>query len=165
MKKFLISLLVVLAAVVGGNVAAPGNTTAQAAASKWGYIKNTPKKLRGTWYHKYSKREGGMDRLIVKKHKVTLGLKSPFTFKSLTISKMAQKGKFTTYGFNSKTEPSDASSFFNYTKKINGKKRHVLVLMPQGTGIRPAAYTHFKPKHTYTVSTSVLKRTPDPISR
>lgn len=164
MKKLLISLMVVLAAVVGGSAVMSG-TTAQAAGSKWGYIKNTPKKMRGTWYHKFSKREGGMDRVVIKKHKVVLGLKQPLALKSLSISKMSQKGKLTTYGFNSKTEPTDATSFFNYTKKINGKKRHVLILMPQGKGVRPAVYTHFKPKRTYTVSASILKRTPDSITQ
>jgi hypothetical protein len=161
MKKFLISLVVVLAAVVGGSAVTPG-TTAQAAGSKFGYVKNTPKKMRGTWYYKRSKREGGMYRIVIKKHKVTMG---SMTFKNLTIAKTSQKGRISDYSFNSKTSPVSTSGFFSYTKKINGKKRNVMVEIPQGTGMRPAVYTHFKPKQAYSVSASVLKRLSDPITQ
>jgi len=161
MKKFLISLVIVVAAVVGASAVTPG-TTAQAAGSKFGYVKNTPKKMRGTWYHKRSKREGGMYKIVIKKHKVTMG---SMTFKNLTISKMSQKGRISDYSFNSKTSPVSTSGFFSYTKKINGKRRHVMVEIPQGTGMRPAVYTHFKPKRAYSVSASVLKRLSDPITQ
>jgi len=163
MKKFLISLVVVLAAVVGGSAVTPG-TTAQAAKTKFTHLKATPKKMRGTWYHKDAKR--GMFKIVIKKHSFNYKYDDQNSLiKKLDVTKDYQKGKLALYGFDSKTAPSGGTVLFNYTKKINGKKRHVLVELPQGAGINPNVFTKTKPKRTYTVSQKVLNKRPDSITQ
>jgi len=131
-------------------------TTAHAqTAAKTKSLKVAPKSLRGTWYHYY--KGHGLYKVVIKKHRVSQGPVNGklITIPSLMIDKFYKKNKRTIYAFNSKTEPTDATAFVKYTKKIKGKKRHVLVMPQQGAGEKPTVFTHFKVKRAYFTPLSV----------
>ncbi|KRL94191.1 hypothetical protein ACUIJQ_03965 [Levilactobacillus hammesii] len=156
MKKFLITVMVVLATVIGGNALMNTDLTAQAqaGAAKVTKLKATPKKIRGTWYH-YDKKYG-MNKVVITKHKVSFRIfngkkytHKMTTFPNQVVYKYTRKHQRTIYAFNSKTEIGDAAGYYMYTMKIKGKKHHVLVDPSQSTDHKPSVYTHFQTKHAY----------------
>jgi len=157
MKKFLISFIVVLATLIGGSALNVGTTTAQA-AMKQRTVKVAPKKMRGTWYNYLGKKEG-MYKLVIKKHQFTSSMGNHYKYRmpSLTITKRSQKGKRSTYNFNSKTHPGDSASYFTMTMKIRGKKRTVIASPQQDASLKPIVFTHFKTKHQYFAPLSIQK--------
>lgn len=126
------------------------------AAVKIKTVKTIPKRMRGTWYHYY--KGTGLYKAVIKKHSFSNGLANQKLdkFPGLQIMRFTEKHKHTSYAFRKKTSSglSAAESLTPYTKKINGKKRAVLVEPVQGAGERPAVFTHFKTKHIYTMPIS-----------
>jgi len=123
---------------------------------KWTTLKAAPKDMRGTWYH-YDKR-AGFSKVIIKKHRVSYntydGNARKYTNRmnkipSLVIHKGSWRPKRANYAFESKNGATYGTVFYNYTMRIKGKRRHVLVMPSRDIAVKPIVYINSKIKHEY----------------
>lgn len=162
MKKCVLGVfLILITAIIGMSFSVDG--MADSYDVKWTTLKVAPKKMRGTWYH-YDKGTG-FSKVVIKRHQVSFnssyGKKKAkmFTIPKLVIHKGTWKNKQTNhkhvnYAFEGENGYTYGAVFYNYTVKIKGKKRHVLVRPSMNIKEKPMVYTNFKVKHTYSAPIS-----------